>query len=609
MILFPVVKGIADDSQNIFFRDSKDIVWEQRKKYTYIQGVIGHGYIHGVEYSKDGNFLILATSFGVEIYDKDNQLIKRIYTNDMIRDATMSPDGKQIITVSRDGFKSWDIQSNQVKLLRKTRIIPRQVIYSPDGNYIAVSGQQFFVNLIHTKSNHMENILRHNNFITSIAFHPSSKSIVSAGRDNKIKLLSMDSREEKILFTTDDTITSLAFSPDGKYLFIAVDDRKFIIYNINSGNSNTFKLSTSPFYSMDISQNNSYLAAQTKKNKFILWDLNTNRIILKINPRKRLSSRFLNNNSVAFHPTGNSVAYITEGNNIAIVTVSDRKIKYLKNHSAFGSFSLSSGGDYILGIPGQLINEQIRLIRLKDNSTKIIKNKYKALQSVFHITRNLFIIGGKGKLSSYYLSSAELDYTFRHPSIGKILSMATSPYHDILAMSTSKNNVLLFDLYQKKIVKSIQLETPALCLSFNHSGKQLIIGNSDVILYDMKRNYMKSLYSYIGGSYTIATSPTRNWVAIGGFRNMIHIVDSDSGQVRDMPKRSFGKAPVAFSSDGRYIAFAGYKSVGIWDTFRNRKFEFGGYKEFIESLWFSPDGHYIYSLGKEDGLIYITKIR
>ncbi len=585
-----------------------DVIWEGTEFRKQIKGVIGNGFLYSMDYAQDGKSLLLASSFGIELYDSKYQLDKRVFTQDLIKDAAFSPDGKSVVTLSRDALKLWDIPNKKVRRLSQVKMIPRQVLFSPKGDYIAYCGYRFAVQLIHTDTGSVETILKHKNFTTSIAFHPTEAYIVSGSQDQTVRIYSLKDRVDKVLYDAKEDVTSLIFSPKGHYLYIATKNSSLKIMDFRTRKVTNYQFKFKGIQAMAVSPDNKYMAFYTLANRFILWDIRKNTIVKRIGPANPLPSRYLNSKSLAFHPNGKKVTYINERNQVVVVDVASGKILALKEHGAYGAFSASWNGQYLLASGAPLLDMDSHLIRLKHSKTTLIKPGFKVVRSTFHPDSKRFLLAGEGKIAYYKVKTLKQEFSLKDDEFGLPYSVNIAPKSQLAAISTSENNVLFIDLKKKEITKVIDLESPAFSISFDHTGKRLAMGHSDLDIYDIERNTTKTLYSYIGGTNTLASSLTRNWIVLGDLRRLLHLVNIDTGEVRSKPKGSFGKSPVAFSYRGRYVAFGGYKSVGVWDTFKDKIREFKGYKSFVEQVAFSRDGKYVYSLGREDGLIMITKV-
>ncbi len=612
MMLAP--KIFANNSmKEIIKSNDRTIIWEDRDFRNQIEGVVGNGFLYSMDYSKTGNRFLLTSSFGLEIYNNQYRLTKRIFSKDLVVDACFSPDGKYVATISKDALKVWDINRGTVREVSKNDMIPRQIAFDSTGEYVAIAGHRFDVKLINIRTGSREKILKHKSFVTSIAFHPTEPVLVSGSRDETVRIFSFKTRVSRVLAKPKDEIVSLTFSPDGSYLFIATKNGSVQIMNFKSNKMSELELDVSHFQAMCISPDNKYFAGYTLNNIFVIWDLQNDELVKKINPQVKTPSRYLNNKSVVFNSTRNQVAYINEKNQLAIVSLPTGKLSIITDHSAFGGFSLSENGKYMVCTPNQLIGNNTRFIKLNKALHKSevfqVTHPFLANSSAFHPTNKTFLLGGQGRVGFYDMNKLKEIVAFKNSKIGNVYGTTISPDGYLAAVSTSNSNVFLFDLKKRRIKKILEFSGPPFAITFSNSSRYLILGHSDLEVYDIRYNKSRSLYAYIGGTNTISANSKAEQVVIGDFRKYLHLINIRTGHVRSKKIRAFGKPPVSFSSDGRYVAFGGFKTVGVWDPYLNKAKYYRGYKSYIEAVAFSKNGKYIYSLGKEDGLIIITKVK
>lgn len=593
--------------KEIISSDDTEVIWENEEFKDQIHAILGTGFVFSLDYSPDGQKLLVTSSFGLEIYNREYQLEKRIFTNNLVKDAVFSPKGDKVASISKEALKIWDIEKGEILLNSKNNMLPKQVVFSNNGEYAAYCGQRFRVKLVHTETGSVESILKNNNYITAIAFHPTEDYLISVGRDWSIRKFDIKTRTEENMIRAKGSVTAMSFSPDGTKLYYATEDRFLHIYDIKKKKTESIKIKLSAFQSMSISPDGQYLTALTQKNTFFLWDLKANKLVQIVKPEMKTPERYLNNVSVAFHPEGQEVAYVNERNEVCIVTVPDGKEVATLIHSAFGSFSSNLTGEYLIATPNRHLTHKSRFFNLEEFTSKIIPHDFPVHASVFHASSKYFLLAGESQVSFRKLDDYKEVFSIIDDRIGYPYAIAYSPRLNYVALSSNLNNMMVFNLKQKKLIKILQFPNPVLTLAFDYSGKRLIAGNNDLMVFNLDNWKARIMYSYIGGTNSMDASLSRNWVVLGDVRKLIHLVNIEKGDVRSRKKLTQGKVPVAFDKDGRYVAYGGYGIVGYWDIFKDRMTDFTGYKAQVEKVAFSRDQKYIYSLGREDGLIFITK--
>ncbi len=113
-------------------------------------GRLGQGVLLGVEYSRDGVYLAVATKIGFWIYDAATMAPRALWGTErgMFNVATFSHDMQWIATGDQDGIvKVWDTQNGQCvtkidweRSNQRWRESVLHVHFSPDGQHLAASG-------------------------------------------------------------------------------------------------------------------------------------------------------------------------------------------------------------------------------------------------------------------------------------------------------------------------------------------------------------------------------------------------------------------------------------------------------------------------------------
>lgn len=104
-------------------------------------------------------------------------------------------------------------------------VIPQNTdaTFSPDGQYMAVSGEESFVRIWDVNDWVELPSLRHEHKVYSIAFSPNSQYLVTASWD-KTAIWKVPDFQEIARVTDNEDVRAITFSPDGKYLATANAD-------------------------------------------------------------------------------------------------------------------------------------------------------------------------------------------------------------------------------------------------------------------------------------------------------------------------------------------------------------------------------------------------
>jgi WD40 repeat protein len=224
-----------------------------------------------LSFSKDCSRLAVADDeLGLSVWEWQNA--RRLASWRGASNITLRPDGRQAASFKGEDVQFWDATTG--KLERTVRYRPSNgsrndsidcVAYSPDGKLLAVgtwyhhvvlyetdTGKQARVLTAHTgvvtsiafsadgktllsgsadgtvrrwdlARGEVVQVVNHGTSVNKVAFHPGGERFLSAGWDRAIRLWATSGKSVAIWHASEKTVRGLAFSPDGKR-FASVDD-------------------------------------------------------------------------------------------------------------------------------------------------------------------------------------------------------------------------------------------------------------------------------------------------------------------------------------------------------------------------------------------------
>ena len=155
---------------------------------------------------------------------------------DVVVDATFSPDGARILTASKDKTaKLWDAASGKLIASFDHQGSVLRGAFSPDGTRILTASVDQTAKLWDAASGKPIASFAHQDWIWHGAFSPDGTRILTASADHSAKLWDAASGKLMASFHHQDEVNDAAFSPDGARILTASKDKTAKLWDAASG--------------------------------------------------------------------------------------------------------------------------------------------------------------------------------------------------------------------------------------------------------------------------------------------------------------------------------------------------------------------------------------
>ena len=158
--------------------------------------------------------------------------------NDNVNMAQFSPDGKNIVTASKDfSVKLWDIKGNRLQEMKGHNNNVLSASFNKDGSKIVTASADKTAKIFETGTGSLLNELKgHSSLANSVQFSRDGEKFLTTYFDNSTKI--WDAANGKLLFALpgySSKVNNALFSVDGKKIVTALNDSTAKIYDVASG--------------------------------------------------------------------------------------------------------------------------------------------------------------------------------------------------------------------------------------------------------------------------------------------------------------------------------------------------------------------------------------
>ncbi|MBD2607035.1 TIR domain-containing protein [Scytonema hofmannii FACHB-248] len=201
-------------------------------------------------------------------------------------DVSFSPNNSMIATADRDEIKLWQLDRNRLKatlitepMLKRHKGIAYAVSFSPNGQMLASSGIDGFVNLYKTDGTLIKFFkeLQENPYpLLDVKFSPDNKMIAATSKDGSVKLWKIDGTSVKLiksLSQNSSPVTKVSFNPKKSYLASGNERGQIFLWKLDGTFISELPGHSKYVMSLSFSPNGTILASGSDDNSTILWNL------------------------------------------------------------------------------------------------------------------------------------------------------------------------------------------------------------------------------------------------------------------------------------------------------------------------------------------------
>lgn len=545
------------------------------------------GEILSATFSPDGDILVITGKDGsVTLKTPQGIDIQHIHGHfSKVWQADFSPDG-QVLGTTSDIFRLFDSTGTLIKTLEHPSGISGRIRFSPDGEYIAISGwEQDNILMLNRSGTPLTTL--NAQAVNRIDWHPEEPILASASSNGTVELWNSRDNTVNILEGHDRFVKSVTFSPDGDFLISGSADESVRLWDLNTGESTVIDYLQGWVLSLDFHPDGQQFVAGSSGGIAKLWDLEGNVI-------QHFPGHAGTISGVTFSPDGHMLMTTADDGQVRVWSLKSKAVTDLDSHTGgLWNADIRSDGAQIAtaSLDGttrvwDLSGQELKQLKLPDENfiNVVFRPDGESIMTSTH-QGNVQLWDADGNLVN----------SFRlHTS--RVRGLALSPDGRYGVSGSADSTAKVWDLEGNVLAIVTHDNEEVRDVVFSPDGQSFATASEDrmVRLWDLEGNLLVEFQGHADGINGIDFSPDGTMLVTGSDDSTVKFWDMQGNIIHSFQKHHGRVGTIEFSPDGKSIATGtsdGY--ARLWDLKGNLIGEFKVHDDWLTSVNFSPDGKHL----------------
>jgi WD40 repeat protein len=496
-----------------------------------------------------------------------------------VSSAFFSPDGKLIITTSlNDITRIWDAQtfnllhvlighSSEIETATYHEMDDIRASISSDGKYLVTASRDGVAKIWNVQTGKLIHSLKGTGWISSVVFSAYDVFIITTSRDGTANI--WDAKKGKLLETFEQVYHTATLSPDLKQLLAVNNNETAEIYDVETGEFKydfsediyTFQNTSSAVFSPD----GRYVATSGDPAK--IWDAQTGHLLFS------LKGPVPGTEAIAFSPDSKWVittgsATMWDGTAIIWDVQSGKILRSFEGHTTETTHaSFSSDGKLLITAS---TDDNVKLWNMETGKwLHTFKGHTNWITSATFSPDSRFAVTSSDDNSAiiWDVRTGALIHSLKGHT-NEVNSAVFSPDDSLILTASQDKTAKIWDIQTGALLHSLEGNNKNISSAvFSPNGKLILTGSDDFIakIWDAGTGkLLHSLDKQEEGIYSAGFSPDSKLIVTLSFRKHILLWDAETGnQLED-----YGyQGPSVSDPNNKWIADMIFdKSVKIWDA-------------------------------------------
>lgn len=496
--------------------------------------------------------------------------------SDMVKDVMFTPDGKVLVSVSRDKtIRLWNVETGDLIKTYRGEIDEGHKgsffsgALSSDGKKLAVAGylQRNVIRLINLESGEQIVTLKgHNNNIYALAFSHDGNLLASGGKDRKIMLWDLTNLSEKksikpiaIIPWGSNYINDISFAPDGEKLAVAstrtsvglckkIEDKWEKFFDMRKHTNEVYRIAFSP-------DGRYIVSGGLQDRKVILWDGNGNFI-------KEIDKLKGHINSISFFSNSKKIVAADKGSfKVYVYSIpSGNRINIFNLHNNIVVSSAFYGDNIIATAGGGKDNDIFIWDAISGKVITHIVGKGKPVYKVaFGENLNIAFSNTETLDRSFNFSEMNLNYYLTHKTKFKEISIE---YKGKKLKSKGLYKLLIGDA--GKIKNSFDYDGEIRSYTFTKEGNIVVGSSFSLKLYKINGKLIRTFIGHTGEIWSVSISNDGKILASASSDQTIKLWNIKTGELLVTLFVATDNEWICWTPQGYYSASAGGEKYIGW---------------------------------------------